>query len=291
VILPAATPHIHGVLQLPSLVADSGAGASITVDGLVYALDATEYASGQIWTNQHATPADSSAQTAYDHMLGIDETVGTSDPTINNTGEEDAYFSFDGGDYIRLRAASAAFLQNLHKSGAKCTIELWCRIPGAGSGITPLFDTGTSDQGGADTSRGLMFADIGDSLQTTGRLRLRVKRDSSAANALQVQSDDALPTGVNMMIAVSLDGTGAQGSFFYRDGVYLQVAAANTFDGTYSSPGSSNPTTRPVLGARGDLAQRVPNGTRLMLVRVYNRNLTKDELDANWNATRARYGL
>lgn len=101
----ASSPYLDGVLS-----------------GVVFELDATIADSypgtGTTWANLTASPADGSAQTAYDFYLGNDGVTATQFPTFNGSaGDAAAYWSFDGGDFFTLKSgANTDFLNNLHKT-------------------------------------------------------------------------------------------------------------------------------------------------------------------------------
>lgn len=263
---------------------------------LVAILDAANAASWSgsgAWANIVASPADGADQTDYD----FNPAGGGNAPTFNGTvggGSSAEYWALDGADFFGLPGIAAdmtAFLKGLHKAGSKFTIEIWMLWTGTESfGICPLFDSGTSDQGGADMSRGAMYVDLGNSVSTRGH-SIRIKRDSGAASALSKTADAAISSGVVHMLAVSVDGTGAENSFFYKDGNYDQSGGVDTWDGTFSSPGSTDPDNVARLACRGDTTQYAPSGTRLAILRVYNINKSKAELDTTWDATRPRFGL
>ena len=136
-----------------------------------------------------------------------------------------------------------------------------------------------------------MFADFGTINTSDGKRNgIRVKQDGGGGSALSKEASTALSAGWHML-ACSIDGTGAQGSFLYTDGEYDPAGGNNTWDGTFISPGTSDPTNAPRIGDRGDGAFHLPNGSRVAVFRAYNTNLSKAELDANWAAVRSRYGL
>lgn len=276
--------------------ASGGGGDDYVTDGLLCYLDAANASSypgsGEIWANLVAEPADGEAQTAYDYALGQGSGGVTDNPTfVGTAGVNGAHFYFEMGGYMTLAGALTPFLRDMHKGGTTFTVEAWIQLNGAGgqSGIVPIFDSGSSDQGGSDMSRGVLFADQG-SVGGSGRNNIRVKRDSSAASALNVAADNVIPDGSIRAIAASVDGTGVDGSFLWQQGAYDQVSGADTFDGTLSSPGSSDAVNSSRIGARGDGASSKFEG-RIYLLRIYNRNLSKSELDQNWNNDRGRFGL
>lgn len=258
--------------------------------GPIFELDATTYTSGQTWANTIVTPDDGSAQTAYDYMLGASTSAEGSDPTfVSDAGDAD-HFSFDGGDYLTLQNTATNFLKAMHKAGQKFTIEVWMQWSGTtGGNVNPIFDSGTSDQGGSDMSRGVIYADLGTLNGTAGKNAVRIKADSGAGNAFTKAADNPIPTGSIQMIALSYDGSGATNSFFFRNGNYDPAGGANTW-AVSGSFGTSDATNKSRIGARGDATQFLPAGTKVYFVRVYNTNLTKAELDARWTALKGRYG-
>lgn len=249
---------------------------------LVLAVGPNGYTSGQTLANWELTPADGAAQTTYDFWLGVNSSAASDDPVF--TSGSPGFFSFNGGTYFNGKESSA-FLRSLHKAGAKFTIELWIRWDSAvGTNVNPFFDSGTSDQGSGDMSRGVIYGDVGNLVGTAGRHRLRVMRDSGGAAALQVESDGALPNATLSMLACSIDSTGITPSFLYKNGAYDPVGGNNTWSGVYNSPGTSDATNTPKIGARGDGMFKLPSGTRLYGLRVYNAALTKAQLDALYAA-------
>lgn len=73
--------------------------------------------SGQPFYNIITSPADGSAQSAYDYVLGLDNSVATDDPTFTGSaGSPSAYFAFDGGDYFGLSGSNTSFLANAHRT-------------------------------------------------------------------------------------------------------------------------------------------------------------------------------
>ena len=271
-----------GCVAAARTVAASGGGAIVT-DGLVLHLDPASYSSGQVWANSVTGPADGAAQTAYDYHLGSTSSADSNDPTHSSS-----YWAFDGDDYFTAAAAATTFIKGMHKDGAVFTIEAWWYRGAAGSNVNPIWDSGTSDQGGSDMSRGVIFADQGSQDNPEGRWGVRIKRDSGGGTALNVYLNSAPALDAWHHHAVSF--TGAANSFLWLNGA---IAACNlgstTWDGTLSSPGTSDPTNPARIGARGDVAFHVGSGNRLGMLRIYNRALSSAELLQNWNAERAGF--
>lgn len=258
------------------------------VNNRIFELDAQNYSSGQTFANFVTNPADLSAQTAYDYILGATSSAEATDPTFISDGSA-SYFSFDGGDYFThsLGATSTAFLKGLHKTGAVFSLELWFRFNG-NVAQSSYFDSGTSDQGGSDMSRGLIYTCTDSSFGGVGQ-QLRVKRDSAGANALSVTTTTSFVSGTTYMTGLSYQSNGD--SFFYRNGDYDPTSSGNTFTATLATPGTTDASNSPRIGARGDGAFRVPSGSRLYRIALYNTALSKAEFDVLWQASRARFGL
>jgi hypothetical protein len=257
------------------------------VSGLLFELDARSYSSGQTFANSWPTPYDGSAQTAYDYFLGATSSSEATDPTFNSAGAA-SYFSHDGGDYFTCTSGSGStsFLKNLHKAAGKFSVELWFYYNG-NAAQSSWFDSGTSDQGGTDMSRGVIYTCSDTTFSGLGQ-QLRVKRDSAAANALSVTTLSAFSTGVHM---AGLSYEAGASSFFYRDGAYDPTSSGNTFTATLSTPGTTDAANSSKIGARGDGANRVPNGSRLYRIALYNKALSKADFDELWLLHRGRFGL
>ncbi len=241
-------------------------------DGLVFMLDPGSYSSGQVW-----------GSAPYDFNLGSGGGSDSADPTHAGT-----YWTFDGGDYFTAASAATAFLKNMHKAGSEWTIEAWWYSTGSGGNVHPIFDSGTVDGGGSDMSRGVIFGEQGSLVNPEGRWGVRVMRDSGGVPSLNAYL--ATPPALNAWHQHAVSFTGSGGSFFWLDGA---VAGSNlgstTWDGTLSSPGTTDTANPARIGARGDGAFRVANGSRLGIIRVYNRALSQAELTQNWLADRGTY--
>jgi hypothetical protein len=285
-----------GVRDLTEPAAPPAPPPLVSEDGLVFQLDmsntGTYPGTGQTVSNLVPLPADGAAQADYHWTRGQSAAVDSTDTDYVADGAA-SYMSsglFGLGRYMSLLTGSTSFLKSMHKDGAAWTIIMWVRYANAGSNIAPLFDSGTSDGGGADMSRGVIFGDTGNIQQTVGRFRLRVKQDSGGTNAFAVQSDAALSPGSTYMLAASLDEAAGTG-FLYRNGDYDPVSGSGTFAVSFTSPSTTDATNPPRLGARGDAGASVVIDTRWYVVRVYNRALTKAELDTQFASERSRFGV
>lgn len=219
---------------------------------------------------------------------GANNTATTDDPTFNGTaGNITATWDFDGGDIMRLVAASnPTAIENLHKNNANFTILCGMKLGATttqavmgtrGGGFVPGFELRIGDSGAT--------------------MRLGIDTGAGSFNALDKTGGSTFGTAAFTIWGVSInEAAGAGGGFLYKDGNYNQVSAANTFDATYASPSSSAAGYKMEIGAAGNGAQKVPNGTRIGFVAMWSRALSKANLDTLFGATsdiglRARYGL
>ncbi len=247
--------------------------------------DANGIVSGKL-KNLEPTPEDGQSQTAYDYWLG---TNGTSyAPSVAGTGQE-KHLLFNGSQFCSFAGTMTDFLKQMHYAASTFTIEMWVYYPGtAGGNINPFFDSGTTDQGGSDMSRGVIFADQGSvGSRISGRINLGVKRDSSAVNAFYANSDASYQFNAVRHIAVSYGGNGSV-VFFTENGEYKQINASDTaaISGTFGTSVSSNSK----IGARGDANACIVNGSRVYVMRLYNRALTQSELYQNVATEGPRFG-
>lgn len=124
-------------------------GSVSALDTMVLDIDATQSASysgsGTDVLNLVASPADGSAQSAYDFTRGNGSTSSTF-PTFNGSaGSASAYWSFDGGDYFLNKNSFTDMVTpyNMHKSGASGQ-KWWAAIAyrSGGATLSALFGTG-----------------------------------------------------------------------------------------------------------------------------------------------------
>ena len=74
----------------------------------------------------------------YDFYRGTGTGSDAADPTFNGTvgGQSSGeYWSFDGGDYFTYDSVSEAWMNNLHKDGARFTVAMWVQLPASGGQI------------------------------------------------------------------------------------------------------------------------------------------------------------
>lgn len=264
-------------------------GFGYTSRGLTFLLTATVYGGDQIWYNQWAFPSDGSSSQTYNWNLGVGSSADGRDPTYVPNGSN-SYFvqpvtpNNNAGGIFTLGSNVSSipnFIRQMHFAAKSWTIEVWMQWSGTlSSNVAPLFDSGTSDQGGSDMSRGVIFGDLGNLVNPSQKLRLRVKQSAGGADALNKSTDANIPINQVNMLAVSYNANGS--SFFYMNGGYAPSGGQNTWTATLDNPSNALSLGLPRLLTRGDTYFAAPLGTRIYLLRVYDTNLTKQELDSNW---------
>jgi hypothetical protein len=266
-------------------LAGTATSSAIPTSGLLSRIDAGDavcYSTGQTVANLVASPADGNASAAYNWVLGLTTSAGSDDPTFNGSvgGMSAAqYFSADGGDLLTLASANTTWLDSLHKAGAAGTLAFWVYL----TGTTVLF--GTADQ---NNRPGVFFR-----VTTGGSPELNFAVFNATGSATGANTSTTVPaTGAWAFVAVSFAEGVSNGSFYYVNGGFAQVGGSNTFTLSYTSPSSSAAFRKAALLDYGaGPVGPAPSGTRLAQAMLWNRALTKAELDAAFAATRSRYGV
>jgi hypothetical protein len=147
-----------GWIAAPAESAAASMPASTVLD-----IDATQAGSypgtGTSLLNLEATPADGSAQSAYDFQLGDGSTSSTYPTFTGSAGSPSAYFAMDGGDYFRGASTFTQFLKDLHKNsdGASWWAAIAFRTP---SSFTTNSHSGLFGQIGNGSLIGIRFSII-----------------------------------------------------------------------------------------------------------------------------------
>lgn len=262
-------PPSYGHTELIHVIKRCGLGS-----GLKLCLDAGDVnsysGSGQTWS-------DVSGQ-AFHFYRGATSSAEGSDPTFNGVAGRRSsleYWSCDGGDFFRYYSANATWMNNLHKDNAKFTAAFWlyvADVPGGSEGN--LF--GTCNAAVVNGVKLLL-----DSAQTP----VFVVYSSTAL--VYVAAAAAVSIGAWHFIAFSLDeSVGTNGAFFLVD---QAVSYANS---TYTNPSTGNAAYTMEIGASGNAAYPLPNGSYLAEVAMWEgRALTPSELAMLYFKTKGRFGL
>lgn len=216
----------------------------------------------------------------YDFFRGSGTGGDAADPTFTGAaGYLPSYWNFDGGDYFTYNTTNETWMQNLHKNNAVFTVVAFYRQAGANE-----FNVFGDVTGASVTGMRVGVSNVGK--PTFGVW-------NATANVTNKTADTGMSTTLDHMVGLSLnEATGAGGGFFYSDGAYNQVAAANTFDSTYTSPAAGNATATLNVAALGSGDACLASGDRLYCVAIWQGTaLTKANMDTIWAAMRGRFGI
>lgn len=202
---------------------------------------------GQTWANLVSAPADGSATTAYDLILGTDSGSAANDPTFSGTaGTGAAAFTLDGGDWFTIKNGNTTLINNMHKTtgGASWSIAMVCKVPSRLINTNPyyLFGTGGGDAAkhgiavkngtfGANPNK-LTFEGAGGSFVQTstltginditdGTYRLVVVTYNAATKALKAYSGSNTPVSTTIGFFASTTNASDPLQFFTGGGAFL----------------------------------------------------------------------
>lgn len=262
------------MLQVTQLsgFASGGAGGVVT-DGLQLHLDAGDAASysgsGQVWSDLTAN--------GYDFHFGTTSSAEGSDPTFNGTAGNKSgneYMSTDGGDRFQsVSDLSSTVLRLLGREDQPFTLEVWhyyigstdqhifanIAVPATGNGMEFRFS-----RGGSGDEVGMSYGVVPVQESTT-----KLTSNEWHQTAWTGQADGVVDCDYYI--------NGASAAPTYQE--------ASGFTSGESSFGGVTLFTR----TNGGFAS--PSGSRLAIVRVYDRILTAAEVLRNFNADKGRFGL
>ena len=241
----------------------------IPMSGLVALWDAGIAAShpgtGTSLKNLVAAPADGSAQTAYD--------LTTSGLTFNGTAGRRSPGDFlqSNGASRALVAANTVFSNSLHKATAAFTLLCCVQVPSVGA-----YETLCSTRPPLANSIGISVF-----IAPSGALEFGVNNGSGYV-ILSTAPFGAITTGVPHFIALSF----ANGS----GGRWCLDGASSTFATSYASPTASDAAQALMFSAQDtSSANPLPAGSRVFSTALWNRALSKEELDQAFDALRGRW--
>jgi hypothetical protein len=253
--------------------------ASLTTN-LQFVLDAGDsnsYSSGQKWLDVSGN--------GHDFFLGENEDEATNDPTFNGTAgdlSDNEYFSFDGGDNFRYDTSNAAFMERLHKNGAKFT--MLCvdfHVDDSEHWVMSTYNGGLSISG-------ITWTDA------AAKQRLYSNGDSSAPNDNALIVDNAHSTGAWNVRAITADDAAATG-FFFINGNFDQDAGSDTISPTMNGTSAAAGTFRigsTMSGGTDSPNTPYPSGSRIAAFALWEgTTLTKANLDTIYAGLGPRFGL
>jgi hypothetical protein len=263
---PGFTPSKRSLLE-------SIQGVGLT-DGLKLCLDAGDadsFTSGQTWFDRSGG--------GYDFLRGSTSAAQATDPTFNGTvGQLSAneFWSLDGGDFFTLGQSNPTWVNNLHKNNAVWSFGAWVYLP------SPTTQTGIFG-----TAAGLAWGSgaIGVIAYTANSARHRIAVSNQTTITLLMESTGTIPASAWTFLSGSINEPTGQG-FVGIDGV-MEAASS-----TYDSPATGNAGYTLQLGTRGNGDSKMPNGSRLAMLAVWQGSaLSVAGMQDIYGATKGRFGL
>jgi hypothetical protein len=247
------------------------------IGGLAIGLDATDAASypgsGQRWLDISGNRSD--------FFLGSSSSVESRDPVFNgHAGNKsiNEYWTLNGSQYFQVSNTIPSIVQSIHKNNADFTI-IALLTPGTGISGSDEYAI-ASDISSSTTGYGFRYE------FTSGGKQKFIVKNSGGGTVLSKTADNATAnTGQWNFIALSLyEAGGANTSFFYLNGDYDTVNSNNKFDGTYSSPTSSDTTYKIRIGDSANplgssTNDPMPANTKITQFAIISPHLEKADLD------------
>jgi hypothetical protein len=262
---------------------DADAGPlSIVSGGLVFWLDSSysdSFGGGaaQVWKNRWATPADGSAQAAYDFNLGATSSVEGSDPAFNGAaGAESAsdFWTFSAGAFFSLvSGTNTTFLNSLHRAGAAYTVEFAVRVSNDLSSTYGVLSTRAFINTPSGTGWDCWFGSGNE---------VGIVVQDSAGNYPLLHTEPVVNNTIEVVSFAIDEPTSA--------GRAMVNGSPSSFQSKYTNPATS--AALPIrIGSDATGGSSLTMGYRLYYVRLYNRALTSVEQTQNWSSVRAMFGM
>jgi hypothetical protein len=212
-------------------------------------LDATIAASyggsGTKWANLEPTPADSSAQTAYDFTnVGFTFT--------GSAGSAAAYWLSDGNDYMDIAAGNTTFMKDLHKTTDWTLAFVFLHEQKTGLSVQRFFTTTN-----ANNAQGII-ALAGESLADFSLLQR-----GTSATAQAIGTADNLVDGTTYVVIMSHSESNNNTK------VWINTTTATDWAHNFAAA-SADATTNARIGALGNGNDALSNGTRVYAFSMFN---------------------
>lgn len=215
----------------------------------------------------------------YDFFRGADGTVQASDPSFNGVAGNvslSEYWGFDGAQYFTYDSANEAWMNNIHKAGAKFTAVCLAYI----ASLTATRQCLIGDSGLT------LFGHIGFHLRldNTG-LTYGTGNNTGAANFLVTYNPAALTVGAWHLFSISVDDVAGT----YVIGVDDSFSAGG---GHYLAPSALAADQVLQIGAAGAANIPFSNGARMGFAAIWEgTSLTQAELTSLYEAILANNQL
>jgi hypothetical protein len=247
-----------------------GLGLTSNLKLCLDAADSASYSSGQSWLDRSGG--------GYDFFRGADGSATATDPTFNGTpgGKSSSeYWSFDGGDYFNYDTANEAWMENLHKDGAKFTIAAWCYF---------ATTAGHSMIGNSNNSQALVGFNFA-AIPSTGLLVVNVSNGSGTYALNWGGASLGVTTGVWQFCAATYDEATGAGYKVVNQTHSVNIATP------YTTPSASGAASNTNI-ARNGSGQTFGNGSRMAGIMAWEGvAFSPTQVDALFRATRRRFNV
>ena len=261
---PVAAPNIQSivssaVMDIDFTVAACYGGTGLTCNNLV------------------VSPADGSAQSAYNIQMGDGSTSSTY-PTFSGTaGTSAGKLTFDGGDHMTLVGSNTTFLDNLHKStgGTDFTVLMFFENLVNKASNQIMFTTRNGS--GAIGMSGL--------LNSSEVLRIEQRGDTTVVN-LATPPTTVATLGSPTYLGFAEQANGGTGSA----SVWNETSTAQTSNHTYNAT-TTNAAQKLHFCASANATGNVANGTVLKAICMFNTKLSNAEVASVAAEYSTRHGV
>lgn len=255
---------------------------SSIIPSSLWDLDATVAASyggsGQLWNNLTTSPADGTAQSAYNFYVGDSATHNTTSPTFNGTaGSSAANFSVNGSQYFQIANGNTPALTKicLSTGGQPATVVLAFKTPASlGSANFSWFGNSALASGqGVD----FIFSSDGRSFV--------YNVDNGVVVGVQLATSGSVAVSTNYLYVQTYDHTGGTAEYALND----RALTAGTSPVQTNTTSANGPTQ---IGYNSNTSGHVPlpNGTLVYGCYGFNAVLTNAQLSAAVTLLNARHG-
>lgn len=201
----------------------------------------------------------------YDFFLGPTVGVEATDPTFVGTAgdlKDSTYWLFDGTMFFRYDTANEAWMQSLHKAGAKFSMACWVYFGALGS------VAGFCGTRGAFANTGMCWnKTVGNGLSFTSQ--------NAGVVVLQINSTATANADSWVFMGLSVDEAAGAGGGVQQLNDVQQIVTS-----TYVSPSAANASFTMEVGARGNADSPMSNLSRMGAMMMWNRALSAAELMA-----------
>lgn len=244
--------------------------ANTSIRGIVAEWDAGLSASypgtGQTFSNLVTSPADGSAQTAYDLYLGSGSGVDGAEPVFHGSAGGDTaaeYFAGTSSCYFQI-PTNTTFINNMHKNNALFSVYGFVKV------------TSTSD---LQLITAVSIPQATFSWDSSSNI-LGLNVYNASGVVLTAHSTFTVASGTSFLMGCAIDEAAGTVLLYAKDSAGTKQKEALTGK-TYTSPASTN-------GGAFEMFGSTDTSAKIWRAGVSNVALTEQEFDGIWTAYHAR---